>query len=327
MTGPVSVVIPTHNSAAFIGETLVSVFAQTLPPREIIVADDASTDDTVATVSALARAAPVPVRLLRQPRNSGGPARPLNDGITAATGSLIATVDHDDLMLPDRLEMQMRCFDKGPDLGIVIGRCRGVQAGENGADPVAGLQRDIDQLPRRALGDACYRITAGDAYNGLVAGNYALTCSAFLFPKSVWHECGGFPESIRTACDLAFLQRVLRTHDLGFMDRPVVRWRMREGSLYKASNGVRRMEELLAIHGWFERELLTPSARQALDRRVQQDQLGLAYFRRQEGKYRRALMSYLAACRRGGWNRHAILGLLKLLPHWLLRGAGRVQGV
>ena len=47
---PVSVVIPTYNSSRFIQATLESVFAQRLPPREIIVVDDASLDDTAEKV-------------------------------------------------------------------------------------------------------------------------------------------------------------------------------------------------------------------------------------------------------------------------------------
>jgi glycosyltransferase involved in cell wall biosynthesis len=71
MKANISVVVPTYNGAAFIAEALASVFAQTLPPREIIVADDCSTDDTPTIVKHIASDSPLPIRLIRLEDNSG----------------------------------------------------------------------------------------------------------------------------------------------------------------------------------------------------------------------------------------------------------------
>src|ERR1041384_767882 len=112
MTDTISVIIPTYNSEKFISQALDSVFRQTRRPMEVLVVDDASTDGTCELVAALAQSAPVRLRLCRLSTNSGGPARPLNVGIGQATGALIATLDHDDLMLPEKLALQVACLKR-----------------------------------------------------------------------------------------------------------------------------------------------------------------------------------------------------------------------
>ena len=92
----VSVVIPTYNASPFIRETLASVFAQTRLPDEVIVVDDCSSDGTAALADSLVATAPVPLRIIRLPKNTGGPAAPTNAGIAEASGDIIATLDHDD---------------------------------------------------------------------------------------------------------------------------------------------------------------------------------------------------------------------------------------
>ena len=66
----VSVVIPTYNGAEYVRGALASVFGQTELPAEIIVVDDVSRDNTVALVECVAREAPVPLKVIRLPRNS-----------------------------------------------------------------------------------------------------------------------------------------------------------------------------------------------------------------------------------------------------------------
>src|SRR5262245_23883515 len=99
----ISVVIPTYDGEAFVGAALASAQSQTRLPMEIIVVDDASTDRTVHLVEEMAGRTTLPVRLIRLPQNSGGPAHPMNVGIAEARGDLIAVLDQDDVFLPNRL--------------------------------------------------------------------------------------------------------------------------------------------------------------------------------------------------------------------------------
>jgi succinoglycan biosynthesis protein ExoO len=97
-----SVIIPAYNVSDIIERAIRSAAAQTLPPLEILVIDDCSTDNTVDAVEALGREIPS-LRLLSTPAN-GGPSAGRNVGLRAARGDWIALLDADDAWKPGRLE-------------------------------------------------------------------------------------------------------------------------------------------------------------------------------------------------------------------------------
>lgn len=96
----ISVIVAAYNAAATIDQALGSALAQTERDFEVLVVDDASTDDTAAIVAA--RTDPR-IRLLRAPVN-GGPGAARNLGLAAARGEWIAILDADDRFRPERLE-------------------------------------------------------------------------------------------------------------------------------------------------------------------------------------------------------------------------------
>jgi glycosyltransferase involved in cell wall biosynthesis len=96
----VSAVIPAFNAEQFISETIESVLAQTYVIDEIIVVDDGSTDRTAEVAGAFPR-----TQVIRRPNGGQGAAR--NTGIHAATGEWIAFLDHDDLWVPSKTEVQL----------------------------------------------------------------------------------------------------------------------------------------------------------------------------------------------------------------------------
>lgn len=132
-----SVIIPAHNAAAFVSDAIRSAQAQTLRDIQILVVDDASTDDTAGQVRALARD-DARIQLIVRPKN-GGPSTARNIGMDRASGEWLAIVDADDLFLPERLErliahgeaqkadlvgdnLVIRGFDTGVDRGPYFGQ-------------------------------------------------------------------------------------------------------------------------------------------------------------------------------------------------------------
>lgn len=97
----VSVIIPAYNASPTIAGAIASSLGQTLGDLEIIVIDDASSDDTAERVQAMS-ASDGRVRLVRLPINRG-PAHARNVGIAAAKGEWIAPLDADDYYVPGRL--------------------------------------------------------------------------------------------------------------------------------------------------------------------------------------------------------------------------------
>ena len=101
----ISIITPSWNVEHLIGETIDSVQAQTLGDWELLIADDCSTDNTVAVIENYAAKDPR-VRLIRQSRN-GGPALTRQAAIEQAQGRFLAFLDSDDLWMPTKLERQI----------------------------------------------------------------------------------------------------------------------------------------------------------------------------------------------------------------------------
>jgi glycosyltransferase involved in cell wall biosynthesis len=102
----ISVIIPCYNRATLVGETIQNMLDQTLPPDEIIVVDDGSTDNSADIVSSFGGI----VRLIRQTNQGPGAAR--NAGIKAAKGEFIQLMDSDDLASLNKLEVQMKALQR-----------------------------------------------------------------------------------------------------------------------------------------------------------------------------------------------------------------------
>jgi len=102
MAGPVvSVIVANYNGAPYLDAALTSILRQSLADLEVIVVDDASTDDSVARLRAAAARDPR-IRLFTR-QTSGGPGAARNAALDAARGEWLAVVDSDDLIHPERL--------------------------------------------------------------------------------------------------------------------------------------------------------------------------------------------------------------------------------
>ena len=103
----ISVVIPTYQRAHDCHAAVMSALEQELPPLEVLVCDDGSTDETEALFTRLAQEDPR-VRYLRLAENRGTPAPARNLGIANALGHWIAFLDSDDRWLPAKLAKQSK---------------------------------------------------------------------------------------------------------------------------------------------------------------------------------------------------------------------------
>lgn len=103
----ISVVIATYNGADFVLEQLESIERQTRPPAEIIVSDDASTDDTLKIVREFARGSNTPLRIIENKQNLGFRDNFLI-GALAARSEFVAFCDQDDIWDSQKLELCSR---------------------------------------------------------------------------------------------------------------------------------------------------------------------------------------------------------------------------
>ncbi len=182
MTPPaeVSVIIPAFNGERYLEEALRSAVDQSLPPGEVIVVDDGSTDASAEIAESFGD----PVRCIRQSNTGVAGAR--NRGLSAATGELIAFLDHDDLWPREKLEVQAEALRANRDVGIV-----------------SGLMRVIGgALPGRPWSARGSREAPAGAH-----------LTATLIRRSVFDRIGPLDENIGKAAD--DIEWLVRARDLG----------------------------------------------------------------------------------------------------------------
>ncbi|MDG2520301.1 glycosyltransferase [Caulobacter segnis] len=140
----VSVLMANHNGARHLAEAVRSVLASTLSGLELIVVDDASTDDSIALLSRLAESDPR-MRVLARP-SSGGPGAARNLALSQAQGEFLAVVDSDDFIHPERLEALV-AEARGSGAHIVIDDLL-IFADDGGSQPRTLLRGDLAKRPQ-----------------------------------------------------------------------------------------------------------------------------------------------------------------------------------
>jgi glycosyltransferase involved in cell wall biosynthesis len=207
----VSVVIPAFNAATTIAEALASVRAQTFTDYEVIVVDDASTDNTVAIAEHESSNLPNH-RTIALPSNVG-PAAARNAGIRAARGTWIAFLDGDDKWLPWKLELQCELADAYRDYETFCGTA--IALGESAPAPHVGIRSGARRI--LALRDFAIR-------------NEVAT-STVLTRKQAIEDAGFFDEQFRGPEDYDLWIRLAGRRPILKLDYPVSEYRHVEGSL------------------------------------------------------------------------------------------------
>jgi GT2 family glycosyltransferase len=111
-----SVIIPTWNRAHLVCDAIDSALNQRPGDVEVIVVDDASSDNTTGVVTQMFGNR---IRLLRlKDRSGAGAAR--NAGVALARGELVAFLDDDDVWLPGKLDTELRVLEQFPDAEAVV---------------------------------------------------------------------------------------------------------------------------------------------------------------------------------------------------------------
>ncbi|MGE0223662.1 MAG: glycosyltransferase family 2 protein [Acetobacteraceae bacterium] len=215
--GPrIAAVIPLYNGERFIEDALNSVFAQTLPPDEVIVVDDGSTDNGAAIVERLA--AERTVTLLR--KENGGQSSARNMGIRHTDCDLIALLDQDDMWYPHHLEELVKPFleKRFPPVGWVY----------SNLDEVDMKGRMIIRSTLRML--PFVQHPKIDLFGCLSTDMFVLPSSS-LISRSAFFDVGGFDEDLSGFEDDDLFLRLFRAgYDNIYIDQALTKWRIFGGS-------------------------------------------------------------------------------------------------
>lgn len=194
MTARVSVIIPCYNAARYIGETLESVRRQTWPDLEVIVVDDGSKDDSSGVIEAFGG---LDLVLIRQ--SNRGQTAALNVGLAHATGDYIQYLDADDLIDPEKIEIQVRRLGGAPR-AVASGRWgRFYGRPEDTRFEVENVSRDMDSL------DWLVESRAG--------GLGMMFPALWLVPMAIARAAGPWREDLTLNNDAEYFTRVLLAAD------------------------------------------------------------------------------------------------------------------
>lgn len=122
MNNKVSIIIATYNQSSKIGDTLDSLIEQTFFNWECIVADDKSTDDTKTIVNNYEKKDSRIKYFLSPNSIKKGPNGARNYGFTKSTGNLLMSLDSDDLLSKNHLELKVEAFENNPNIDAVISK-------------------------------------------------------------------------------------------------------------------------------------------------------------------------------------------------------------
>lgn len=160
MSSTVSVALCTHNGGRFIEQQLRSILEQTTPPRQIVISDDASTDDTVAIARAVlanhteAPGQPALETVILRNLEPLGVSRNFEAAILATSGDLIALSDQDDVWRPDRLARAVQEFDSRPELDLLFSNARLVDGSGSSLDRTLFEVLEISEADRQRIHDS-----------------------------------------------------------------------------------------------------------------------------------------------------------------------------
>lgn len=198
----VSAIIPAYNGVSrYLDQAIGSVLAQTCRDLELIVVDDASTDDTARLVLQYPQA-----RYFKRPEN-GGQAAARNDGARLAGGAYLAFLDQDDLWSPSFLEEALALLQTRPEAAVV--HCDGHQVNEQD-EP---LHYDA-------------AMKHGHTITQLLRGGHDVATSGSLFRKTCFDAVGGYDEALTIWEDIDLAIRLYQRAPLLHLPKPLYRHRL-----------------------------------------------------------------------------------------------------
>lgn len=220
----VSVVIPTWDRAQSFRKALDSALAQTETDLEVIVVDDGSPTD-VAERAVRARA-DGRVRYIRLPEHRGVSAA-RNAGVQAATGKYVAFLDDDDEWLPDKLQHQVSVLEASGRSVCAVHTARFT------VDEVRG------------------RITTTHSPGGVrLGGENPVTTSSIMLKREHLLSMGPFDEELQAGEDYDMWMRLAQEFEFLYIDVPLVRYHIHNGSVTTDYAKKRRASERLLEKHW-----------------------------------------------------------------------------
>jgi glycosyltransferase involved in cell wall biosynthesis len=214
-----SVVTPNFNHARYLPAALDALLSQTRPADEIIVIDDASTDDSLAVISSYLSRHPQ-LRLLRNAVNLGCVAS-MNRGLAEARGSFVYFAAADDVSYPTLFERGLTLLDAYPEAALFSAR----------TDRIDACDARLGIVPSPTPRDTPGFISPGTAMRALMREDGWFAGNTTLYRRDTLIDLGGFPEELGSLTD-GYVSRLLALrHGVCYSPEVLAAWRRLEDGL------------------------------------------------------------------------------------------------
>jgi glycosyltransferase involved in cell wall biosynthesis len=210
-----SVIIRTYNRAYIVGEAIQSALKQTYDNYEVLVVDDGSSDNTPEIVRGFRDEK---LRYVRHEKNRGVGAA-CNTGIAEAKGELIAFLDSDDLWMPEKLERQVACMKRHPEVDAVFSDVEIIENATTIPSLIA-LMRSFPQLLDKDRKRQEYVFSARQLYLCLLE-EVPIKPTVLLVKKNIFERVGLFDLTALGCEDWEFLLRLAHAACFGYVDMPL----------------------------------------------------------------------------------------------------------
>jgi len=208
----ISIMICCYNSEKYISETIDSIINQTYENWEIIIINDGSKDNTEKIILNYIQQG-VPITYHYQENKGFAAGR--NKGIELAQGEWIAIIDHDDVCLLDRLEIQSTHIRKHPYAKLFFGNTIHFN------DEEAEIRHQFDRFNPCKLD-----LRAGKALNNLLIHGCFIDTEAVVFNKKAALSIGGFNTEYKYVVDADFFKRMGSKYDMYAGEETMAKWRL-----------------------------------------------------------------------------------------------------
>ena len=224
----ISVIMPAYNAANTIERALSSVIAQTLNPREVIVIDDGSIDETFNRANNYKeKMGEIELKVFRQINSGAGSSR--NKAISESRFEIIAFLDSDDEWLPEKLEKSIDYMNTGPHVLVA----------HNGWIVKNKAEFYLDIASR-------FKAAKNKKFQGLYKRGFISTSSVVVLRNAV-NKAGGFDTNLRSGQDFDLWLKILGNFDVSWLvfEEPLSRYYVMEKSI--TSYTQRRLQNTLTI--------------------------------------------------------------------------------
>ena len=275
--GLVSVIVPCHNRADIVGETIESVLAQTYENFEIVIVDDGSEDNTAEVVGAYADP-----RILYFYQPNAGLSAARNSGLNVTAGEFIAFLDSDDVWLEWKLAAQVQLFQRHPEAGLiwsdintfsVAGKVDGERQLRTMYSAYAAVDFEAAGSDRRRLSDLVSDVEAGlaasryyldDFFPYMFSGNLVLPSTAVV-RRDRLRMAGPFDREFTGfgAEDYHFYFRIISLGKAAFIDAPTTLYRVHSSQMSIRNRLLEARANLHVLTHWLHQRPATISRKVA----------------------------------------------------------------